>query len=245
VITNIEVATVTWPVWLLVAALLVTLFIGALAGNFTSGVEAKKKVDEARARAEIASQQARGEIERAAARVAHAEKMASSASSNSLPGRTILRLWLDSAERPSLDLDGQSMDTARISALQQKRLANLLSVMHPWTEGLATESMQAFTPALAPQSATSSGKSPAIKKDEKAAGPVSSVAQINEILRVRLASMPQETRDIWLEESREGGVIVWVDKQKFAGVGDVVDPSVQALLRASIAEWEKKYTPGL
>ena len=172
--------------------------------------------------------------------------MASSASSNSLPGRTILRLWLDSAERPSLDLDGQSVDTTRVSALQQKRLANLLSVMRPWTDGSAAESMQAvFTPALAPQSATPSGKSPAIKKEEKAAGPVSIVAQVNEILRVRLASMPQETRDIWLEESREGGVIVWVDKQKFAGVGDVADPSVQALLRASIAEWEKKYTPGL
>ncbi len=234
-ITNIEVATVTWPVWLLVAALLVTLFIGAIAGNFTSGVEAKKKVEEAHARAEIAAQQARGEIERAAARVAHAEKMVSSAPSNSLPGKTILRLWLDSAERPSLDLDGQSVDTTRVSALQQKRLANLLSVMRPWTEGAVA----------APQSVTHSAKSPDTKREEKITGPVSIVAQINEILRVRLASMPQETRDIWLEESREGGVIVWVDKQKFAGVGDVTDPSVQALLRASIAEWEKKYTPGL
>lgn len=240
-ITNIEVATVTWPVWLLVAALLVTLFIGALAGNFTSGVEAKKKVEEARTRAEIAAEQARGEIERAAARVAHAEKMASSASSNSLPGRTILRLWLDSAERPSLDLDGQSVDTTRVSALQQKRLANLLSVMRPWTEGVTAEPLQ----TSAPKSATPTAKASDTKKEEQAAGPVSIVAQINEILRVRLASMPQETRDIWLEESREGGVIVWVDKKKFAGVGDVTDPSVQALLRASIAEWEKKYTPGL
>ena len=33
--------------------------------------------------------------------------------------------------------------------------------------------------------------------------------------------------------------------QKYAGVGDVPDPEVQDIIRAAIAEWEKKYTPGL
>ena len=31
---------------------------------------------------------------------------------------------------------------------------------------------------------------------------------------------------------------------KYNGVGEVPDPQVQAMIRAAIAEWENKYTPG-
>jgi hypothetical protein len=40
-------------------------------------------------------------------------------------------------------------------------------------------------------------------------------------------------------------VIVQIGSQKFAGVGEVTDPEVQSALRAAIAAWEKKYTPGM
>jgi NOL1/NOP2/fmu family ribosome biogenesis protein len=51
-------------------------------------------------------------------------------------------------------------------------------------------------------------------------------------------------RGIRLQESPEGGVIVLVGTQKFAGVGEVTDPEVKAILQDAISAWEKKYTPG-
>jgi len=251
---------VTWPVPVLIGVLFLVFLIGAVIGNFTSGVEAKKKLEEARARAEVAIQQARGEVERAAARVAQAHQLAASAPANSPPGKTILRLWLDSADIPALDLDGQNVDTMRISEVHRKRLVSLLSVMQPWSDGKPSVS----APVHAPQPATSapvtqvpppvtksifsSFPTPSLlpgKKDEPPAAPPSIVAQIDEILQERLASTTLVGRGIRLQESPEGGVIVWVGLRNFAGVGEVTDPEVQSIIRTAIAEWEKKYTPGL
>ena len=247
-ITNIEFATITWPVLLLIVVILAALSFGAFAGYFNSNIDAKKKLEEARARAEIAVQQARGEIERAAARIAQAEKLAASAPASSPPGKTILRLWLDSAERPALDLDGQSVDATRISEVHRKQLVSLLSVMRPWIEGKPITSAPISQPlAPAPQivKLTPPPVKPPVKKDEKPAVPLSIVAQIDEILQAQLASTTLAGSGIRLQESPEGGVIVWVGLQKFAGVGDVTDPEVQSIIRAATAEWEKKYTPGL
>ena len=43
----------------------------------------------------------------------------------------------------------------------------------------------------------------------------------------------------------EGGVVVMVGLTKYNGVGEVPDPQVQAMIRAAIAEWENRYTPGI
>jgi hypothetical protein len=37
---------------------------------------------------------------------------------------------------------------------------------------------------------------------------------------------------------------VYVGLKRYAGVGEVPDPAVQSAIRAAIAEWEKKFTPG-
>jgi hypothetical protein len=47
-----------------------------------------------------------------------------------------------------------------------------------------------------------------------------------------------------LQESPEGGVIVWVGIDKFQGVEDVPDENIKAAIRAAIAQWENKYTSG-
>ncbi|OGO75923.1 MAG: hypothetical protein A3K41_17560 [Chloroflexi bacterium RIFOXYD12_FULL_57_15] len=251
-ISNIEVAMVTWPTPVLIGVLLLVLLIGALIGNFTSGVESKKKLEEAHARIETVIQQARSDAERAAARVAQAEKMIASAPGNSQPGKTFLRLWLDSAERPALDLDGQRVDTTRISEPHRKRLVSLLSVMRPWIEGKPSASAPILAPPTpvpppAPKSIFSLFPAPSLlpaKKVELPAALPSMVAQIDEILQARLAIGPLAERGIKLQESPEGAVIVMVDAQKFEGVGEVTDPEVQSVIRAAIAEWEQKYTPG-
>jgi hypothetical protein len=84
-----------------------------------------------------------------------------------------------------------------------------------------------------------------VVKEEKPVATLSIVEQIDEILQARLAGSPLAGRGIRLMQSPEGGAIVWVGLQKFAGVDEVTDPEVQAVIRAATAEWEKKYTPGM
>lgn len=256
-ITHFEVATITWPVWALVVALIAVFFIGALLGYFESNVDAKKKLEEARSRTETVIRQARDDAERAAARIAQAEKMIVSAPGNSQPGKTLLRLWLDPAERPALDLDGQRVDTTRISEPHRKRLVGLLSVVRPWVEGKPSASApvpapETVTPAqltpIPPPSIFSAFPVPSLLPAQKVEPPAalpSMVTQIDEILQAQLAVGPLAGRGIKLQESPEGTVIVMVGAQKFEGVGDVTDPEVQSAIRAAIAEWELKYTPGL
>lgn len=234
---------------------LVALLVGWAIGFFDSKMRADKKIKQAEERAQMAIQQAKGEAERAVMTA----RAAAEAAKPALPGKSLLRLWLDSAERPGLDLDGQNVETAPISDLNRKRLLTLLNVMRPWIEGKPAAPVAPAVAAQPPAPINPASRSaalvtapapavipaPAAKKDEKPAAPQSIVGQIDEILQARLAVTPMASRAIRLQESPEGGVVVWVGLQKFAGVGEVTDPEVQAIIRASIAEWEKKYTPGL
>jgi hypothetical protein len=83
-----------------------------------------------------------------------------------------------------------------------------------------------------------------ISPTNAASAPTSMVAQIDAILQRQLASTPLAALGIRLVESLNGGVTVMVGKERFSGVGEVPDPKVQAVIRAAIAEWEAKYTPG-
>jgi hypothetical protein len=180
----------------------------------------------------------------------------------SLPGKNLLRLWLDPSERPALDLDDQNVNTSPLSELNRKRLLALLNLMRPWIEGKSAASApapQPLPPAPVARSAPdampaavastlppiSTPAVPLAKAPEKPAALLSIVGQINEILQARLANSPLAGRGIRLQESPDGSVFVWVGVQKFDGVGDVTDPEVQAIIRAATAEWEKKYTPGI
>lgn len=257
-ISGVDIVTITWPVWLLVVVLLAVFFIGMFGGNFSSRVEAEKKLEEARSRAEAALQQARQDSERAAARVAQAEKMAAERPTPAAPqvGKTLLRLWLDSSENPQLDLDSQRVEILPLAEWHRKRLLTLLNVMRPWIEGKpAVSEPQPESPAPVTQTPQPASKSifsslprPSLlpgKKEEPVVAPPSIVDQINDILQARLANTPLAARGIRLQESPEGGAIVWVGSQKFAGVGEVTDPEVKAILQVAISAWEKKYTPGL
>ncbi len=241
-------------------------FGGVLAGwaigFFDSKMRADKKIQQAEEKAQTDIQQAKGEAERAVM----AAQAALEAASAQPTGATLLRLWLDAAERPALDLDGRRVDTAPISESNRKRLLALLTVMRPWIEGrpaapspapapaappasssapAAPRPLTPPTPKPAPAPAPAAGPVPAAAKEEKPAAPVSIVGQIDEILQARLAASPLANRAIRLQESPEGGVIVWVGLQKFAGVDEVTDPEVQSAIRDAIAEWERKYTPGV
>jgi hypothetical protein len=64
-------------------------------------------------------------------------------------------------------------------------------------------------------------------------------------LQARIAGSSLEDRGVFLAQSAEGGVMVYVGLTKYAGIDDVPDPEIKAAIRAAITEWENKYTPGL
>jgi hypothetical protein len=85
-----------------------------------------------------------------------------------------------------------------------------------------------------------------IAKEDRPAAPANSiVSQIDTILQSRLAGTPLEERGIFLAQSPEGGVNVYVGLTRYNGIDDVPDPQIKAAIRAAISEWETKYTPGL
>lgn len=87
---------------------------------------------------------------------------------------------------------------------------------------------------------------PVIAREDRPVAPANSiVAQIDSVLQARLARTPLEDRGIFLAQSPEGTVNVYVGLTRYNGVDEVPDPEVKAAIRAAIAEWEDKYTPGL
>ncbi len=257
-------AVIDWSKFLPVIVGVAALVIGWAIGYFDSNNRASKKIAQAEQKAEIAIAQAKGDAERAI-NAAQAARAAAEAKP-SLPGSTLLRLWLDVNANPQLDLDNRRVEVAPLAELSRKRLLVLLNMMRPWIEGKAaapatpaqasSASPSAPEPRLMPRQMTPPAPSVpapeqpappvvAVTKDEKpAAAPTTIVGQIDEILQGMLALTTLSKRAIRLTESPEGGVIVWVGLTKFAGVGEVTDPEVKAIIQDAIRAWEKKYTPG-
>lgn len=171
---------------------------------------------------------------------------------------SLLKLSLDDDNQPRLDLDGQRVDTSRPAPEQRKRLIDLMVMMRPWIEAapatsrpMAAQTPSFLKPAQTPPTAASVSQpkstpgaaAPAAPSKEEAS-PTSMVGQIDAILQRMLTGTPLMSLGVRLIESPQGNVTVMVGANKYAGVGDVPDPQVQAAIRAAIAEWEKKFTPG-
>ena len=166
----------------------------------------------------------------------------------------------------TLDLDGTRADTSSLSAEQRRRLIEMLSLMRPWLEGRSAPapapSIKTSPPPLsgqpspvpvspAPSTPKPTPQPPAprastIAKEDRPSAPANSIVmQIDAILQAHLAGSPLEDRGVFLTQSPEGGVIVYVGLTRYTGVDEVPDAEVKAAIRAAISEWENKYTPGL
>jgi hypothetical protein len=98
---------------------------------------------------------------------------------------------------------------------------------------------QAVPPLTTPRPST-------IAKEDRPSAPANSiVSQIDSVLQARLEGTPLGDRGIFLTQSPEGGVIVYVGLTRYNGVDEVPDPEIKAAIRGAISEWEDKYTPGL
>jgi len=164
----------------------------------------------------------------------------------------------------TLELDGTRADTSLLSAEQRRRLIEMLSLMRPWLEGRSVPApsmkpsphplsgqpgpapISPAPPIPKPTPQPSAPRASTIAKEDRPSAPANSiVTQIDAILQARLAGSPLEGRGVFLTQSPEGGVIVYVGLTRYTGVEDVPDAEVKAAIRAAISEWENKYTPGL
>ncbi|HUG35151.1 MAG TPA: hypothetical protein VMJ90_10305 [Anaerolineales bacterium] len=166
----------------------------------------------------------------------------------------------------TLDLDGTRVDTSALSAEHRKRLVELLTVIRPWLEGRATPAAApsitsppppssprpaSVQPAVHPPPSTPlsqpvAAKSPVIAIEDRPSTPANSiVAQIDSILQTRITGTSIEERGVFLAQSPDGGVMVYVGLKKYMGVDEVPDEEIKSAIRDAITEWEKKYTPGL
>jgi hypothetical protein len=232
--------------------------VGWLIGFLDSNMRTSKKVKAAEEKAQAAIADAQEKIEKA--KIADQEALAAlpPASDGSL-----LRLGQDSNGQMLLELDGKHVDTSAMPVEQRKRLIAILTQMRPWLETPksapppvqpqpesspkgASSPQEAPTPPAAPAADERPTAPPPPKDDEQPVpAPQSIVAQIDSVLQARLAGTSLAGKGIRLQESPGGGVIVWVGVNKYEVIDDVPDEQIIAALRAAIAEWEDKYTPGL
>ncbi len=227
------------------------LLVGWVIGFFDSNLRTSKKIKEAEARAQAAVKEAQDKIAEVEARAA---LLPATESPNA---ETLLRLQKKDGNLV-LELDGQQALASRLSAAEKKRLVGLLTLMRPWLDADAPQ-MDALRPSApmpsagtlhtppAPAPVIAVVPAPDAKADAKkpAPPPQSIVEQIDSILQARMVKTPLAQKDVRLQESHEGGVVVMVGMQRYETVEDVPDPEIKTAIRAAIEEWEKKYTPGL
>jgi hypothetical protein len=77
------------------------------------------------------------------------------------------------------------------------------------------------------------------KKPEPLKAP-SIVAMIDDVLQKKLANSPLAEKRIRLEEGSVGEVVVFVGLTRYSGVDAVPDEEIKAIIRAAIADWDKK-----
>ena len=152
----------------------------------------------------------------------------------------VLRAWRTNTGKLDLEMDGQRIEgKERLQPEQHRRLVNLLLELRPWL-GAAPDSPLARPGQEQPARPPIPAKTKEPKVEQPAVAPFSIVAQIDQILQDGLAGTPLAGKGIHLQESPEGGVIVWVGLQRFEGVDAVLDPQVKAAIRQAVEAWEKK-----
>ena len=220
----------------------VMMIVGWAMGFFDSNLRTSKKIKQAETSAAAA-------IREAQSKIAQAEQKLASVAANPVkaidPG--LLRVRNENGSL-TLDLDGARLDSTAVTADQRQRLIDMLALVRSWLDGKPVSAPSVPLPAPTPAVGfrPTMPRPDTIAKDDRPAAPAGSIVnQIDAILQSRLAGSPLEDRGVFLAQSAEGGVIVYIGLTKYMALEDVPDPEVKAAIRGAITEWENKYTPGL
>lgn len=230
------------PVLYIFIGLIVGILIGWAIGFFDSNGRADKKIKIAEANAETKIRESEKKIAQADEKFSLESRLSPNVKDD--PG--LLRLKKNNG-RITVEMDGTQLSEV-LSADRKKRLIELISNFRPWLE--SGQSQQAAATPAAPintmrPSTPASVQPQAQKTEEKNIGTLSIVNQIDTVLQTRLMNTQFAKSGIRLQESVQGGVEVYVGLQKFSTVDDVPDEAIKSEIRAAIAEWEEKYTPGM
>jgi hypothetical protein len=230
-----------------VIALLVGWFIGFLDSNLRTAQKIKA--------AELKAETTIRDVE---AKLAHAQQNIAPVSQIQQDDPGLLRLKKDGGQF-KLELDGVQINTA-LPTEKRKRLIELVTALRPWLEGGQPQQvaapMNASRPPVAdpaqaviysPAQSPVQPLPPIIKKPEpeKNLASLSIVGQIDTVLQARLVDTALAKRGVRLQDSPQGEVEVYVGLDKFNSIDEVPDETIKAAIRAAIAEWEDKFTPGL
>ena len=162
---------------------------------------------------------------------------------------TVFRPWLEGGQAqqqptpaPPAPRQVASQRATPQQVVPQPEPAELPTDLTPF-ESVSTQSavISPIQPSL--QSLFVSKKPVEVEKNTLAS--LSIVQQIDTVLQARLVGTSLAKQGIRLQESIQGDVEVYVGMEKFNTVDDVPDETIKAAIRAAIAEWEKKFTPGL
>lgn len=249
---NFDMTTI--PTILLWVIGLLTFGIGALLGYFNMNIEARKKLDSAQTNAQIVRADAERKLAEAERKLEEAKTLQPNADDD--PG--LLRINKDR----TIEMDGLPVSGA-LSAERKKRLIELVSILRPFLEAptaqpvqpaAATISPPTVPPAAVPAPVTPvrtpsllgglTNPQPAKKDPEIEFKLLSIVQQIDTVLQKRLEGTPLAGQGIRLHDSPQGGVEVYIGIQKYETIDDVPDETIKKAIRAAVAEWEQKYTPG-
>jgi len=228
------------PVLYIFIGLIVGILIGWAIGFFDSNGRTDKKIKVAEANAETKIREAEKKIAQAEEQISLESRLSPGLKDD--PG--LLRLKKINS-RVTVEMDGTQLSEV-LSADRKKRLIELISNFRPWLESGGQSQQAAAAPVNVLRPSTpASVQTPAQKPEEKNIASLSIVNQIDTVLQARLMNTQFAKNGIRLQESALGGVEVYVGLQKFSTVDDVPDEGIKSEIRAAIAEWEEKFTPGL
>ena len=230
---------------------IIAIVIGWFIGFLDSNLRTAQKIKAAELKAEKI-------IKEAEIRLAQIQPK--DVSSSAPDDSSLLSLKKDNGKY-KLEIDGAPVGD-KLFPEKRKRLIELVTVLRPWLEGGQTQqaASQPAAPVQTPPIADSAQAviyspavsstqpvTPIVKKPEveKNIATLSIVAQIDTVLQARLVDTALAKRGVRLQDSPQGEVEVYVGLDKFNSVDEVPDEMIKATIRAAIAEWEDKYTPGL
>lgn len=151
----------------------------------------------------------------------------------------LIRPWLEGRPAPASAAHVSTPPPAR--PVTAEPIPNRPAAMQP----AASVPPPAATPPTPAPQATGPRPGTIAKEDRPPIAANSIVSQIDTVLQSRLAGTPLEERGVFLTESPDGGVAVYVGLTRYNGIEEVPDPEIKAAIRGAITEWEDKYTPGL
>jgi hypothetical protein len=179
----------------------------------------------------------------------------------------VLAVKIDPALKWRVELDGVPVEPAAITAEQRARLVNAIVQIRPWIDAKPAPppAPEPASPVRATPQPIAAAPGLSAQPQEKAAAPKTNVIQgfrsllqndvtkniaskptlsivqmIDDVLQKNLATSPLASKKIRLEEGSIGEVIVFIDKDRYPSIDAVPDEDVKAIIRAAIAEWEKK-----